>query len=262
MQSWRQTIHPPSDGRAFEIKKPAAALRVMRGGWPGLRLTFDNDVDPALNANSFELWDGAVIVNEYQRAYVRWPADAPPFPLELEFYSCADLALEPAAFEAPPMRYTVLSRASNVTLTEPINPVTLMTPRSTIEDGRGDRFLVTIPPGFASAPVVNPDVRPFFAHAVWLDGFASADAAYTIAVYAQIDRAGTRKSLIGTQAITAVNAFTGRFDASLSAGLLRPWVGGVPFGPVPMPIFGAVIELRLTVAAATNFDWMFWTRSQ
>lgn len=259
MRSWRQTIYRPNDGRAFELKKPAAAIRVIRGGWAGLRITFDQDDDPALNANSFELTNGAFIVNEYDRAFIRWPAVFPPFPVELEFYSCAELALTPELFEPPPMQYEVLSRGLAVSLTEPINQLAALTSRSSIEDGRSDRFRVDVLPGFPAVATPNADVRPFYTRASTLDGMISSSGDFDLLVWGQMDRAGTKRSLIGSASPAAVNAFSGLWEVSLATGITPAWSSGRSPGPVPLPPYGVEIEVR--IAAPITVDWLFWTRS-
>lgn len=241
------------------IESPGAALIVRRGGWPGVRIFFDRTDESFEGEHSVEAFDGLFEVREWKRLFVKFPANVGRSPLELEFIDCAGLVVTPQVAAPPAMSYSVIVRGENVSITEPVNTLAALYPRSEEEASNHDAFAL---PGFAGGPwdgVAQRDQKAFFTADAYLDGFVSSTAAFTLAILAQMDRAGTRQCLIGSVAPSAANAITGTFDVSLATGITPAWSTGRTPGIVPMPIFGVVLQLR--TAAAQTVNWMFWTRN-
>lgn len=241
------------------IESPGVALIVRRGGWPGVRIFFDRTDESFEGEHSVEAFDGLFEVREWKRLYVRFPANVGRSPLELELIDCAGLVVTPQVAAPPAMRYSILVRGTDQELTEPVNNIAGLYPRSEEEESNHDAFAL---PGFAGGTwdgLAQQDQKTFYSPDSYLDGFISGTATFTLAILAQMDRAGTKQCLIGTITPTVANAITGRFEASIATGITPAWSSGRTPGLVAMPVFGVVLQIRTAVANTMN--WMFWTRT-
>jgi hypothetical protein len=263
VRTWRKILRPQA--QPYKLTESASALKVIRGGAPGLRIVFDQDDQLRPDDNAEYLLDNNVIVHPWREAFIHWPANLPVSQLELELYDCATVVVDPRLGTPPPMRYTVLSRGMDVVLPEegenlpPLRRALVgLRPESEFGDGRYDRQ--------ATDGTFQEAVRALWQHPSYVDGIVSSDKPFALELYAQLDVAGTVKALVASAShAAAANAITGRYDIPLSTGLTRTWAAGITSGLLPWPILGMQIDYVPTTAVAAQGDhsvrWLLWSRS-
>lgn len=218
----------PVASKVYTIEEPGAAILVRQGGWPGLRIFFDSQlIEESRGERSMEVFDGNLVVRDFQRAYVIYPAfvDTVPVSLELEIFKCAPLVCEPMQDPCTRVRYLAQSAPGVPVIVNSETSFAIYTHAVAVDERA-------------------PDTKRWYRRAErWLGGAVSCRGPFTLTIWQKVNQ--TIRAVMLRLDVTDVDP-----DGNCSLSLDAPFANrtmvtagvGAP-GSIPFPRTGFSIEV-------------------
>lgn len=217
------------------LKIPGAVVVVREGGFPGVRLFFDQDVETFPGERSEEAVDGAAYARDWDVLYVRFPAIVGPVDLVLEVWRCATPVFELRQGIAEPQAVRYVAQIDEAT---------------EIPDSNTTHALLYTQVAALPAAELGDEAlrRLFFSHDAWIGGSIVCSQPFDLRFWALQPNTAVRAEIAKIANSTA--DADGKYSASFETGMARSWVtGATPGNQVPWPRLGLALSIKHNTGA-------------
>lgn len=226
----------PEAGLVQRIEEPGGILVVREGGFPGVRIFFDQQVESFTGEKSEEAVNGAAYARQWSTLWVIFPAHVDAPQLVLEVWHCATPVLELRAPLTIPQSIRHVSQVSSDFLV------------SGSETAFAEIYsqLDNLPDAEVASDKLE---RLFYTSDVWIGGGICCDSAFDLRFFALMPF-GVPSVEVGKIVVATTDA-NGRYSASFETGMARSWVAGAqPGNQTPWPRLGLSMSIKQTTAVS------------